>query len=146
MAHLLSEDCKIVVAITAANGVAGKTDINGATLDMNGFDAVLMLVRFGTITNNAVTKIYAQQGAASNLSDAATMALSTVAVGDTDSNKYFAIDVVKPRDRYVRLVVDRGTQNAVVEHAVYIQYKAKDRAPSDDGIENIAQLVQPIDS
>lgn len=120
----LSKNAKITQAITPTNGAAGTTDINGATLDMSGFDGVLMVVTMGAITGSAVTSIKAQQGAASDLSDAADLAGTGQTIADTDDEDIFYIDLYRPLERYVRVVVDRGTANAVVASAVYYQYKA----------------------
>lgn len=120
----LTERVKGSDAITAANGAAGTTDILGATLDMAGFDAVRMCVNFGVITSGAVTSIKAQQGDASDLSDAADLENTGQTVADTDDGKTFYIDIDYPRKRYVRLYVDRGTQNAVVSYAWYEQYRS----------------------
>jgi len=128
----LNKNVKISQAITVTAGAAGTSDINGTTLDMSGFDGVLMVVTFGAITGSAVTSIKAQQGAASNLSDAADLSGTAQTVADTDDEKTFYIDLYKPTERYVRLVVDRGTQNAVVASAEYIQYGAK-VAPTTHG-------------
>lgn len=140
MNMLLTEDIKIVKAINASDGAAGTTDVNGDTLDTQGFDGVMMLVRMGAITATAVTSIKAQQGDASNLSDAADVSNSSVTIADDDDDKYFAIDIQKPAKRYVRVVADRGTANAVVEHAIYVLYKGKVR-PSTNGIESVAQIA-----
>lgn len=121
----LSKNVKITQAITPTNGAAGTTDINGVTLDMQGYDGVLMIFTMGAITGGAVTSIKAQQGAASNLSDAADLAGTGQTIADTDDEKVFYIDLYRPAKRYVRGVVDRGTQNAVVASATYIQYKGK---------------------
>ena len=118
----LSKAVKITQAITVTNGAAGTADINGVTLDMANFEGVLIAVRMGAITGGAVTSIKAQQGAASDLSDAADLAGTAQTIADTDDEKTFYIDLYKPRERYVRLVVDRGTANAVVSSADYIQY------------------------
>ena len=122
---MLAQKNKITQAIAPAAGVAGTTDINGATLDMSGFEGVLMKVTFGAITASAVTSIKAQQGAASDLSDTADLLGTGQTIADTDDEKVFYIDLYKPRERYVRLVVDRGTQNAVVASAEYEQYGAR---------------------
>ena len=108
---------------------AGTTDQNGSTIDMQGWDGVVFLVAFGTITAGAVTSIKAQQGAASDLSDAADLEGTGVPVADTDDNKVAALDIVRPRERYVRVVVDRGTQNAVIDGAIAIQYRGR-KAPT----------------
>lgn len=123
---------KMTPAITPTAGAAGTSDINGATLDMSGYEGVLMIVTFGAITASAVTSIKAQQGAASDLSDAADLAGTAQTIADTDDDKVFYIDLYRPRERYVRLVVDRGTQNAVVASAEYVQYGAK-KAPPTQG-------------
>lgn len=121
----LSANVKISTAITPTAGVAGATDINGSTLDMAGFDGVLMLCRMGTITAGAVTGIRAQQDTDSGMGTAADLAGSAQTIADTDDDKTFYIDLYRPAERYVRLVVDRATQNAVVASAEYIQYKGQ---------------------
>ena len=121
----LSKCCKITQAITSAAGVAAATDLNGATLDMQGFESVLMTVVFGVITSGAVTGIRAQQDTASGMGTAADLLGTAQVVADDDDEKTFYIDLVKPAERYVRLVVDRATQNAVVASATYIQYSAR---------------------
>lgn len=128
----LVKNTRLSIAITPTDGAAGTSDINGATLDMAGWDGVLMLVTFGAITTGAVTSIKAQQGNAANLSDAADLAGTGQVIADTDDDKTFYIDLYKPTKRYVRLVVDRGTQNAVVASALYIQYRGA-KAPAVHG-------------
>jgi hypothetical protein len=96
----------------------GTTDINGSVIDMQGFDSVTFIVGFGTINASAVTSIKAQQGAASDLSDAADLAGTSITVADDDDNQIVALEVVSPRERYVRVVVDRGTQHCVVDFGI----------------------------
>jgi len=126
----LSKNVKITQAITPTAGAAGTSAINGATLDMSGFEGVLMVVTFGAIVSGAVTSIKAQQGSASNMSDAADLAGTGQTIADTDDEKVFYIDLYRPEKRYVRLVVSRGTQNATVASAEYIQYGAHNRPTS----------------
>ncbi len=116
----LSKNTKLTRVINAT--AAGTTDINGSTIDMLGFEGVLFVVGFGTITASAVTSIKVQQGAESDLSDAADLAGTGVTVADDDDNQIFGVDVYRPTERYVRVVVDRGTANAVVDGGIAIQY------------------------
>lgn len=117
----LSKKTKLSIAVTPTAGAAGTSDINGTTLDMAGFMGVLITVTMGAIVSGAVTSIKAQQGAASDMSDAADLEGSAQTIADTDDEKVFYIDVYRPTKRYVRLVVDRGTQNATLT-ATYQQY------------------------
>ena len=120
----LLKQCKVTQAITVTNGAAGSADIEGVTLDMSGYEGVLMIVQFGAIVSGAVTAITAQQGAASDLSDATNLLGTGQTVADTDDEDTFIIDLYKPRERYVRVHVDRATQNATCS-AIYIQYGAR---------------------
>ncbi len=127
MSEYLSENVALQIAITPANGVAGTADINGDIVDTAGYDGVMAIVTFGVITSGAVTSVKWQQDTAVAMGGAADLLQSGVAVLDTDDNKTFYLDLGKPRERYVRIVVDRGTQNAVVASATYLLYRARRR-------------------
>lgn len=136
---MLSEDVKITSALDYASGNA---DRNGATLDMKGFDGVLMVVKLAAVAAGAVTSIKAQQGADSGLSDAADLAGTSVAIAADDDNEVKYIDLWQPRERYVRLVVDKDGTNACAESAVYIQYKAGSRPVTQpSGVEGEAHVA-----
>ena len=128
----LGKNVKISQAITPTAGAADTADINGAALDMSGYEGVLIKIVFGAITAGAVTSIKAQQGLQANLSDGADLADTGQTIADSDDDKVFYINLHRPRERYVRLVVDRATQDAVVASAEYIQYGAR-KAPTTHG-------------
>lgn len=141
----LSKNIKITRVMNAV--AAGTSDQNSSVVDMSGFDGVLFIALFGTLTASQVTSIKAQQGAASNLSDAADLAGSAVGpLADTDGNKILALDVHKPEERYVRCVVDRGTANAVIDGIIAIQYCGR-KAPlsQDSSVASIETLISPIE-
>jgi hypothetical protein len=97
---------------------AGITAVNSDLVDMQGAESVEFEVHFGAITAGAVTSVKAQGGAAANASDAADLAGTGVAVADTADNKVVRLEVVRPEQRYVRCVVSRATQNAVIDSIV----------------------------
>lgn len=121
---MLSKDVKISSAITPTAGAAGTTDIEGAGLDMANFEGVLMLVRAGVLTTGGTCTIKAQQSDDDGSSDAYSDLEGTLQTLDVDADdeKTFFINVHRPQKRYVRLYVDRGTQNAVISSAHYLQY------------------------
>lgn len=119
---MLTENVKISTALDYASGTA---DRNGATLDMKGWDGVVIMVHFATIAADAVTSIKAQQGAAANMSDAADLAGTAQSIADDDDNKVFYIDLFQPRERYVRVVIDKDGSNAAAESATYVQYRGQ---------------------
>ena len=104
---------------------AGTSDQNSSIIDMQAFESVTFIVGFGAIVAAAVTSIKVQQGAASNMSDAADLLGTSITVADDDDTSIAIVEVVKPRERYLRVVVDRGTQNATIDFGLAIQTDPK---------------------
>lgn len=117
----LLSDCKITRAVAAT--AAGATDVTGSTIDMAGYTSVLFVLDVGTLTATQVTSMRGQQGALADASDMADLAGTICGpVADADGQKYLALNVIKPAERYVRVIVDRATANAVLNGGVAILY------------------------
>ena len=127
---------------------AGITVQNGAVIDMQGFDGVQFILLVGALTATQVTGLKAQQGNASNLSDAADLAGSAVGpLADGDGNKALVLDVYRPLERYIRPVVTRATANAVIDGVIAIQYRGR-KAPVTQDTTFVAankMLVSPAE-
>lgn len=117
-----SEVMKITRGLVYASSTA---DANGATLDMEGWDGVLMLLDVATIAGGT-GKFKAQQGQQSNLSDAADLAGTNV---DYTATGIVGIDLYRPQERYVRGVIDRDGTNTIAASMIYIQYRGA-KAPA----------------
>jgi hypothetical protein len=117
---LLSQNSKTLRLITPTAGAAGITTINSSVVDMQGFRNLLMIVAVGAITAGAVTSIKAQQGDSADLSDAADLEGTGQVIAVGDAEKIFAIEIVKPTKRYLKLVVSRATANAVIATAIAV--------------------------
>lgn len=142
--HLIDQ-VKLTQAITPTAGAAGATAINGATLDMAGWDGVLIWVPFGAIVTNAVTSIKVQHGDASNLADAADVEGTAQTVSDGADDTGFWIDIHRTAKRYIRVVVLRATQNATVGGALYMQYKGRALPPTQGtGVAGGEKHVAPV--
>lgn len=140
----LVNDVLVSQAITPTAGAAGQTDIEGATLDMANFEGVLVEVTFGAITTGAVTGIVMQQSDSSDMSNADTLVAPAFVVADDDDGQVFVLDLNKSTKRYVRVHVDRATQNAVVASATYTQYGSRSVAKdSASATVNVAKAVSP---
>ena len=105
---------------------AGTSDQNSSSVDMKSFDAVTFAVGFGAITASAVTSIKLQ--GSDDDASFSDLAGTAVSIADSDDNKMMLAEINQPQQRYVRCVVDRGTQNAVIDFAVAMQSKAN-KAP-----------------
>ena len=120
---------RISIAIAAGSRTAGQTAINGAMVDMQGYEGVVAVVEMGTIAATAVTSIKWQQSDTTDFSD---LEGTGIDIADDGDNEIFVSELYKPTKRYVRVVVDRGTANAALRAATYIQYKAR-TAPVTQG-------------
>jgi hypothetical protein len=140
-----SKNNKVLSAITPTAGAAGTTDIEGTVIDTQGFQGVAFLVRMGAMTTGAVTSIKAQQGAASDGSDAADLAGTAQAVAVADAGEVFIVDILRPTERYVRLYVDRDTANAVVASAEAILYGPSDAPVTQPTGVNAEAFVSPAE-
>ena len=124
--HNLSYGLKPSRSVNAT--AAGTTAVNGAAVDMQGFEGVMFVALLGTLTATQVTKLQVQYSADGSTNwtnitdDAIGGTLSTGAAADADSNKIMWIDIYRPKQRYLRAVVSRGTANAVIDGVLAIQY------------------------
>lgn len=120
--HNLSSHTQPCRSMNAVSAGTSDTQV-GTAIDTLGWDGVMFVFMFGTITTSAVVTIKAQQGTASNGSDAADLEGTAQSIADTDDNKIACIDIYKPRERYVRPVVTRATANAVIDGVIAILYR-----------------------
>ena len=137
---LLSDDIKISTMLDYASGTAVR---EGAILDMEGFEGVLIIVKHATLAAGAVGDVHAEQGAASNLSDAADLLGTAIANDENDDDQLFILDIFRPRERYIRGVITKDTSNAQAESAIYIQYGAK-KKPVVNAVADTVEIEQHV--
>lgn len=111
-----SEILKFTRGLVYASSTADGT---GATLDMEGWDGVIMICDVATIAGGT-GYLKAQQGQAANMSDAADLAGTAVPFTATG---LAVLDVFRPQERYVRAIIDRDGTNAIAASLLYFQYR-----------------------
>ncbi len=114
------------------NEAAGQTELFSSIIDMQGFDSVCFVTKLGTLTSNTVVGISVQQGAESNLSDAAALIGTNIAPADTDDDKLVVHDIYRPRERYLRVRITRDTANAEIDSVMAIKYPARIQPVTQD--------------
>ncbi len=111
-----------------SNGAgAGTTDVVSSVLDMAGYDSVLFVADLGTVTDGSVLQLKPSENDANSTSGgtALTGGNTPSVTASGNSNSVLASEVIRPAKRYVFCTLSRGTQNAVVNTLLAIQYKAK---------------------
>lgn len=120
----LLKDAKIVKAHNGA--AAGTSAQTSSTIDTAGYNSALIVGDLGTVTDGSILSLKAQQGDASNGSDAADITGATTGniTAATSSNTVLIVDLQNMLKRYLTVVLGRTTQNAVLNTIVIILYNA----------------------
>lgn len=130
----ISSEIKITSALDYVSGQAAR---NGAILDMQGYDGVMVVVHFAVIAAGALTSIKMQQDTDVAGATMADLAGTLITVADTGDNDVAVLDLYRPIERYVRVVIGKDAAFASAESAVYYQY-GSGQQPT---ISNVAGLV-----
>ena len=139
MAQNFLPEHRISIAVAPSARAAGQTAINGAMVDMQGYEGVVAVVEMGTIAATAVTSIKWQQSDTTTSADFSDLEDTALTIADDDDDKIFVSELYRPTKRYVRIVVARATANAALRAATYIQYKARS-APVTQGTDVTTEL------
>lgn len=115
---------RLEVDDTNFTGSAGTTDLTSEYVDTQGYEGVRFICGFGAITSGAVTSTKVQQCDTSGGTYADLLGTAQT-VADTDDSKIVITEIYKPRERYLKHVIDRGTQNAVVDFLIAELYGAR---------------------
>lgn len=103
--------------------VAGTSALTTDTIDMAGWTGVVFVAKLGDVTADSVLGFAAHDSdeASANFDDLEDPLAYTAAAADAD-NKLLVLDVCRPTRRYVRAVLTRADQNAVVDGIWAIKY------------------------
>lgn len=113
---------------------AGTSDVNGASFDMaanNGYDSVMFVAAVGVLTATQVTQMHAESSPDdSTFTD--IVGSQTDAMADDDDDQLIVLEVIRPDERYIRPVLERGTANAVIDGVIAIGFNAKHEPTTHD--------------
>lgn len=110
---------------------AGTTTQNGSSVNLEDATGVVFVALLGTITAGAVTSLKAQQSSDDGNSDDWTdIEGSAVTIADDQDNKVAILEVLNPTKKYVRPVLVRGTQNAVIDGVIAIKLNPRKAPPT----------------
>ena len=109
------------------NGVAAGQAANVSTeVDMQGYDSVLFVGCFGAITATGTVTMKARQDTATGMGSAADLLGTDVALDSDDDNRMLLLNLYRPRERFIDVVVTTATANGVIDSVVAIKYNARD--------------------
>lgn len=117
-----SELASTVVTLHSGVTAAGVTTITPSGLDCSGCDHVRFVVQWGAITATGVQSAEIHQSSDDGAVDTYTAIAGTnVSVADDDDNKLTVIDIINPREAWLKCVINRATANSEVNGIIAIQ-------------------------
>src|SRR5262245_13258165 len=118
MLRCLASELKLIYHNGPA--VAGTSVITpSAGVDTEGYGTCLFVVAIGAVTAGAATSIEVHQCDTSGGSYAA-LAGTNVAIADDGDNKLYYVEVCRPQEKFLKCIVNRATQNAVLDGIIAI--------------------------
>jgi hypothetical protein len=139
----LSPKVKVTVLNSYVAGSQNTLNTNG--VDMSGYEGVMFLAIFGTVTNTGVATVKAQvsdTSASAGFADPASGAISGQA---TASGTAVILDVYRPLHRWVNITIGIATANVAIDAVIAIQYGAKSMPTVQDAT-TIATTVLAADA
>lgn len=99
----------VAIKSVLATTTAGTSDVTGAEVDMQGYEGVVFIAKFGTAASN--NTLHAEQDTVTGMGSAADLAGTSVGVGSSDEIVW--LDIYRPRERFVRAIAERGTSSTL---------------------------------
>lgn len=110
-----------LICVEAASAAA-QTKIESDIVDMTGYGGIVFFTKLVSADSGAVIEMQIEGGDASNLSDKADIAATSVTPADDDDGEAFAVERNKPDVQYVRCIVTRTTADVALGEIWAILY------------------------
>ncbi len=118
----LLKECKIVPVENSVS--ASQATTVGEIVDTQGYEGACFIYKLGTVTDGAAATLKIYQGTDATVSDVAELsgASAAIASASSDSEQFLIVDVLRPRERYLRPTIVTATQNVEIDSAICILY------------------------
>ncbi len=143
----LLTDCNFERILNAQAPGSSGTVAPAAAVDVSKYEAYMIMVSIGAIVSGGAAAFKLQHGDLANGSDLADVEGSALTpMADTDGNKMFLSEVIRPLKNYVLPVVTRSGANVTVEGMWLIGYGKRGVKPVTQGstVKSSKQLGSPL--
>lgn len=137
----LLKECKILPVENSVS--AGQATTVGEIVDTAGYTSACFIYKLGAVTDGAAVTLTIYSGTDATVSDAAALsgASAAIATASSDSDQFLIVDVVKPRERYLRPTIVTATQNVEIDSAFCILYNPTVKPISQPSTVDASTLV-----
>lgn len=136
--HTLSAEVLATQALGPASASSGAK--LGAGVDMQGWDGVMFVINIGAITGAGVADAYVVRDDNSGF-NSQTNINGAVLTQVVNANTLQIIDVFRPSERYVRLILTPGA-NTVLYSATAIRYRRSGLLPPSQSAEQVVRVSE----
>lgn len=126
----------------SSSGSVSPYSIDSAPVDVSDCEAFAIVVMIGAMASSAVAAFKLQHGddaAGGDLADVEGSALTSMA--DTDDNKMWVSEVIRPRKKYINPVVTKSGGNVTIDGMLIIKYGKRVRPVSQDATVKAAEQL-----
>lgn len=143
----LLTDCNFERILNAQAAASSGSAAPASPVDVGKYEAFAIMVSIGAIVSGGAAAFKLQHGDLSNGSDLADVEGSALTpMNDTDGNKMFITEVIRPLKNYISPVVTRSGANVTVEGMWLIGYGKRGVKPVTQGstVKSSKQLGSPL--
>lgn len=147
MLESVLKNCKILKVMDSQ--AAGVSDPTSDIVDTQGYQGVCFICKLGTVTDGGAVSMKVQQNTANSTTGMADLsgASAAIATADSDDEQSLVVEVIKPRERYLRAVMTRATQNSEIDAIYAILFGARALPISQPAtIDASTQVISPAES
>jgi len=121
----LLKECKFVKVENSA--AAGTGTVVGEIVDTAGYGGACFVYKLGAVTDAGVVTLKVYQGSNATVTDVAelTGASAAIAATSSDSEQMLVVDVILPRERYLRPSLIIADQTAEIDWGMCILYNPR---------------------
>lgn len=124
------KDFKTIMASAAT--AAGTGQINSSIIDTAGYDRVAFIVHLGVVTDASLINVAIQDAADNATTNMTNIGVTANLNASTSSNTNILVSAMGQQKRYVRVIVNRATQNAAVSTITCLLGGTKSKPVSAD--------------
>ena len=139
-----------VLYVNDAIAAASNTDDDSSIVDTAGFDGCLFLVPITDSVITGVATMTVEQNTANSGSGMAALsgaqAQATSAANDDLNNQYLAVDVYRPRERYLRTNLVSATANIAFGATIAILYSGVKAPVTQTAVAASAVVASPAEA
>jgi len=125
----------------ASKAAAATNVVTSDIVDTDGFDSVILFAALGAITTTGSMTMTIEQNTANSTTGMAALSGAEASADDADDERMVAIEIYRPRERYVQAVCTPGTDANCEIDGVFAILRDPVRVPVTQSTSHVADFT-----